>query len=138
MKEHRFRVWNIKESRMYFRGYQKLLFALLCEDDGGANEGRGRPVKRVPYGDCVFLESTGVEDKHRREIFEGDIVRVRHGGNEFRDVVGTVPDTFGSGAVHPLTPLLKKHGVQTSPDRIEIEVLGNEFENSELLNKANQ
>ena len=133
MKQHRFRVWHLPERKMYFRGYQKLLHVLLCEDDLGENDGRGRPARRAGYRDCVFLEGTGLEDKRRREIFEGDVVQVRHERGAFRDVVGPVPDAFGAGDVHPLRELFKKHGLAVRPDRLEIEVIGNEFENPELL-----
>ena len=132
MKELKFRAWHLKENRMYYRGYQKLFHVLLCEKDAGDEEGRGRPAKRAPYGDCVLLESTGLEDKKGREVFEGDIVRVRHRGREFTDVVGSVPDMFGSRRLHPLQGLLKKHGITGNPDDLDIEVLGNEYENREL------
>ncbi len=127
MKEHRFRVWHLKEKKMYFRGYQKFLYALLCEDDHGKNDGRGMPVKRAPYGDCVFLESTDLFDKNQKEIFEGDVVLVGAGEKSFRDVVGSVPDTFGV-KVHPLQALFKQHGFVGMPDKFEIEVVGSEYQ----------
>jgi uncharacterized phage protein (TIGR01671 family) len=131
MKDTRFRVWHLKDRRMYYRGYQKFLHALLCEDDRGENGGKGRPVKRAGYADCVFLESTGLTDRFQREIFEGDVIRVRHAGGEFTGVVDAVPDTFGS-RVHPLAALFRRHGVPANPERIEVEILGNEYENPEL------
>ena len=134
MKELKFRVWHHKENKMYYRGYQKLFHVLLCEKDPSDADGNGRPVKRAGYVDCFFLEGTGLEDRCRKEIFEGDIVRVRHQGREFVDVVGSVPDMFGSRKIHPMAQLLKKHGIAGNPDDLEMEVIGNEFENPELLN----
>ena len=133
MKEFKFRVWHHKENKMYYRGYQKFLHVLLCEKDPLDAEGNGRPVKRAGYGDCFLLESTGLEDRKGREIYEGDIVRVRHRGSEFTGAVGAVPDTFGLRKLHPLATLLSKHGITGKPDDLELEVLGNEFENPELL-----
>ena len=134
MKELKFRAWHVQENKMYYRGYQKLFHALLCEKDPKDEDGAGKPVKRVAYGDCYLLESTGLEDKNRREIFEGDIVRVRHRDKDFTGVVGSVPDMFGSRKLHPLQNLLKENGITGNPDNLDIEVLGNEYENPELLN----
>ena len=141
MKELKFRAWHIKENKMYYRGYQKFFHALLCEKDPQDQDGAGKPVRRVPYGDCFLLESTGLEDKAGREIFEGDIVRVlcrlpdRQAGDKvFTGRVGSVPDMFGSRKLHPLQALLKENGINGNPDNLEIEVLGNEYENPEILN----
>ena len=129
MKDIHFRVWHLKENKMYYRGYQKFLFVLLCEDDHGENEGRGRPVKRAFYGDCVFLESTGLRDKQNREVYEGDIIRVRNKDKDFTGTVEAPPDTFGAGKVHPLRSLLEKNGISGNPENLDIEILGNEYEN---------
>ena len=136
VKEVRFRAWHVKEKKMYYRGYQRFLSVLLCERDPANDDGRGKPVKRAWYGDCFLLESTGLEDKARREVFESDIVRVKHRGEAFTGLVGPVPDTFGAGKIHPLKELLKKHGIMGYPDNLEIEVLGNEFENPGLLTEC--
>ena len=134
MKELKFRAWHLRENRMYYRGYQKFLHVLLCDRDPQDEDGAGKPVKRAPYGDCVLLESTGLEDKKRREVFEGDVVCIRYRGTEFTGIVGSVPDMFGSRRLHPLQSLLKKHGIEGNPDNLDLEVLGNEYENPELLN----
>ena len=136
MKDLKFRAWHVKENKMYYRGYQKFLHVLLCEKDAHDEHGAGKPVKRAPYADCFLLESTGLEDKHRLEIFEGDIVRVRQGEKIFTGLVGSVPDMFGSRKLHPLQGLLKKHGIAGNPDNLQMEVLGNEFENAELLKQC--
>ena len=136
MKEVRFRAWHVKEKKMYYRGYQKLFSVLLCEKDPQNDDGKGRPVKRAWYGDCFLLESTGLEDKNRREIFESDVVRVRRNDKSFTGLVGPVPDTFGAGKIHPLRDLLQKHGITGYPENLEIEVLGNEFENQGLLKEC--
>ncbi len=136
VKEVRFRAWHIKEKKMYYRGYQRLFTVLLCERDPLKDDGHGKPVRRAWYGDCFLLESTGLTDKERREVFEGDIVRVRYRDQEFTGLVGSVPDTFGAGKLHPLRDLLKKHGISGYPENLELEVLGNEFENQGLLKEC--
>ena len=133
MKELKFRVWHKEEQKMYFRGYQKLLHVLLCGDDHGKADGKGEPVKRAGYEDCELLESACFFDKHRKEIFEGDIVRVNYKGNIFKDVVSSIPDMFGSKNIHPLASVLSKHGIPGNPDNLDVEVLGNKYENPELI-----
>lgn len=128
MKEVRFRAWHVKEKKMYYRGYQRFLSVLLCDRDPEKDDGHGKPVKRAWYGDCFLLESTGLQDRLGREVFEGDIVRIRHRQTEFTGTVGPVPDTFGAGKIHPLKELLAKHGIQGYPENLDIEVIGNEFE----------
>ena len=136
MKDIKFRVWYYPENKMYYRGYQKWLHVLLCDDDKETNDGRGTPVKRAAYKDCAMLESTGVLDKNHLEVYEGDIVRVNYKGKSFVDCVGAVPDMFGSKKLHPLNELLKKHGVPGSPESLEVEVLGNEYEHPALLKET--
>ena len=132
MKDIKFQVWHLKEKKMYYRGYQKFLHVLLCEEDHGKNEGKGHPVKRASYEDCVFLETTTFFDKKGREVFEGDIIRVRHQGKQFVEVVESVPDMFGTKNIHPLQSVLSKHGIIGNPENLDAEVIGNKFENPEL------
>ncbi len=120
---------------MYYRGYQKLLYALLCEDDRGKNDGRGRPVKRASYTDCEFLESACVSDKRGKEIFEGDIVRVRYKDKFFEGVVDYIPDMFGSKKTHPLESVLLKNGIKGSPENLDVEILGNRYEHPDLIDR---
>ena len=133
MKDLKFRVWHKKENKMYYRGYQKFLHVLLCEDDHGTNDGKGKPVKRASYEDCEFLESTSFMDKNQKEIYEGDVVRVRYQDKAFEEVVGYVPDMFGSKKIHPLKSILAKHGIRGNPENLDVEVIGNKYETPELV-----
>ena len=128
MREIKFRVWHIQEKKMYFLGYQKLSHILLCDDDHGSNEGKGVPVKRAAYSDCEMLESTGIIDISGKEIFEGDIVRVRLAGKFFEGVVGPVPDMFRSRKLHPLHDLIAQHDISDDEENMKIEIIGNRFE----------
>ncbi len=128
MKDLRFRVWYLPEHKMYYRGYQKLFHVLLCEDDQGANDGKGRPLKRASYDDCEMLEGSSVLDKNRREIYEGDIIQVFYQGKNFKDVVDSVADMFGSKKIHPFQSLLLRHGINGNPENLDIEIIGNRYE----------
>ena len=49
------------------------------------------------------------------------------------DVVGSIPDMFGSQKIHPLRSVLIKHDIPGNPDNLDVEVLGNQYEDPELL-----
>ena len=127
MRDIHFRVWHREEKKIYYRGYQKLSYVLLCGDDKGSQEGRGIPVKRARYEDCEFLETTSLFDKNGAEIFEGDILKIRTVDGVVQGTVGEVPDMFRSRNLHPLESLL--HELQiTAEEILEIEVIGNRYE----------
>jgi len=138
IREIKFRAWHKREKKMYCRGYQKWSHVLLCEDDHGQNNDRGIPVKRESFEVCELLESTGLEDIRGREIFEGDIVHVNSDGQTFVGAVDSVPDMYRSRGLHPLHNLLEKHGISDRTEDLIVEVLGNRFENPELLREILQ
>ena len=136
MKDLRFRVWYLPEKKMYYRGYQKFLHVLLCEDDQGLNDGKGRPVRRARYDDCEMLEGSSVVDKNRREIYEGDIIQISYQGRKFKDAVDSVADMFGTKKIHPLQSLLLRHNITGNPENLDIEIIGNLYETPGLLGEA--
>lgn len=127
MRDIRFRVWYKPEQKMYFRGYQKLLYILLCDDDRGANSGRGLPVKRAAFEDCVLQECTDIEDSEGRLIYEGDCLRVKTAERETVVMVGQIPDMFRSRGIHPLQEALAPAGMKPSDIQF-LKVTGNIFE----------
>ncbi len=126
--EIEFRVWHRKEQKMYYRGYQKVTHVLLCDPDGGANQGKGTPVKHASYEDCEFMQSAGLKDKRGREIFEGDRVRVKWQNKTVEDILKEVPDMFKSRGLHPLHQLLSQVGIPDKAEDLEMEVTGNRYE----------
>ena len=123
MKDIKFRVWHIPKKKMYFRGYQKWFYVLLCDDDKGKNGGQGLPVKRAWYPDCEFNEWTGLLDKNGVEIYEEDLIQITTGEKTIQETVGPVPDSFGSKNAHPLGEILKRHELDAK--QCVVEVIGN-------------
>lgn len=132
MREIKFRVWHASDKKMYFRGYQKLFHILICDDDQGSNAGKGIPVKRAAYKDCFLLESTGIMDIHNREIFEGDILKIRSGETCYQGAVESVPDMFRSRRLHPLQSVLEKFHLADNEENLVFEIIGNIYESPEL------
>lgn len=118
---------------MYFRAYQKWRFVLLCGDDSGENEGKGRPARRARFEDCVLMQGSSVPDKRQQEIFENDIVRLKYQGRVFEGEITEIPDMFKSRGRHPLQVFLDRHGITGTEKDWEWEIIGNRFENPELI-----
>lgn len=84
--------------------------------------------------DCVLMQSTGMRDKNDREIFEGDIVKVTDGDERTNFPDGGIGTICGldeifmwyiDGQVH--------NGLFDISQEYYIEVIGNIYENQELL-----
>lgn len=91
-------------------------------------------TNRYNFDDIVLMQSTGLTDKNGKEIFEGDIVNVTD-GDERTDVpdcgIGTICGLdeifmwYIDGQVH--------NGLFDISQEYYIEVIGNIYENQELL-----
>jgi U3 small nucleolar ribonucleoprotein component len=79
--------------------------------------------------DKVFMQYTGLKDKNGKEIYEGDVIRSIHwfGDMDESECLTEVkmPDIF----------ILLEGGKDQGVDRSTIEVIGNIYENPELIEK---
>ena len=130
MRELKFRVWNKKNSRFLQNdnnSIDKTIFDLWdwVEVMGTCTS--------FPMGDYVFVQCTGLTDKNKKEIYEGDIldftarykqtgrVEVIYYGGSFGCVV---TDDGGLKEFWALNHIVQQHYP---------EIIGNIFENPELL-----
>ena len=127
MREHKYRAWDKKWKAMS----EPFTLADACIRKDYLFD------LRVINGDIEFIEYTGLLDKNGNEIYEGDIL-----GDD--DVLGIVaynqtPDCMYAGSYC----IVGSDGYATDWDGVEpenwhdFEVIGNKFENPELLGGDN-
>lgn len=122
MREIKFRFWlaNNHEPRMHY-------FDLRDEDLN---------FRAIIDRGSVLLQYTGLKDKNGVEIYEGDIVNITT--NWISDLAPDKPPTTSTKAVEFVKGSFQLgHGGFFSNgfiERGELEVIGNIYENNELLN----
>ena len=117
MKETRFRVWDVKRKRMLDR-------ECIVLNDGDYYKDYRDFEDGTALNNIVVMQYTGIKDKDGVQIFEGDIVRY------FRNELAVIVYRHGGVDIRSLSwggcePLQRRFG--------EIEVIGNIYQNKELL-----
>lgn len=139
----KFRAWD-KDSKV-MRPWKNLI---LEKDDGddfwliGYEESKNI----VSYDhDQILMQSTGLKDKNGVEIFEGDVVKVSDGSNEEDSYISVVKNYADEGYpafdIEAPSSWYYESNVLSKimgGDYETIEVIGNIYENSELLEQANE
>ena len=131
-REIKFRAWDKESKRMLFRGvFDRNWYATEYNDKDGCHCVKG--IHPNDRHSLELMESAGLKDKNRKEIYEGDILspmsndlNPKYNGNwvvDFRD--GTFIAKCENGIDDQWIPYW-------SPD-IEIEVIGNIHEDPELI-----
>jgi len=126
MREIKFRAWNKDKKEMYQDRWSYLEFDrkfrwFLTEGDGGG------PLL-CNFMNGILMQFTGLKDKNGKEIYEGDIVKFITNYDE-KERIGKIIfelDSFDIEENDEIHSLLLKY-------LSNIEVIGNIFENPELI-----
>ena len=135
----RFRAWNKATKEMY--GADEIIAINfeekeICVQTIYFEQGLpdSRDLDYYDFDDIVLMQSTGMRDKNDREIFEGDIVKVTDVDERTNFPDGGIGTICGldeifmwyiDGQVH--------NGLFDISQEYYIEVIGNIYENQELL-----
>ena len=124
MREIKFRAWHKEKKIMR----EVLGIDILHKEIFFSNEDVDC-YEHTDFKDIELMEYTGLKDKNEKEIYEGDIVKLRanHG-------IGVIKysDEWGAFVVEYIKPRpLVVLGMNYYKE--DIEILGNIYENSELL-----
>lgn len=125
MREHKFRAYDKKEKR-WLHNYETLGGCSIF----GETILLGAWMSEVRLEDLNYVEVTqftGLRDKHGKEIYEGDILKC---GENI--VVVSWHDNFGSFCVSK-SGWMYSHFFGEGINAKECEILGNIYENPELL-----
>lgn len=118
----KFRAWLKKEKKMdnYIDHISWLEDELYCIGDG--------ITYMVSAEDLLLMQSTGLVDKDGKEIFEGDIVKMAKDVYSEPTYYEVVRHYGGAYRIES-----KQHGCELWLRHTDCEVVGNVYENKELL-----
>ena len=155
-REIKFRAWNVEKKRMSYQdgtGSQPLILRIdgaLALLDKKSNEKYQYEYRdnlfitdeeggKYHPEDFVLMQYTGLKDKNGKEIYEGDILANKevHGDNFYCVVeygIGGFNGVTYPGRNHSM-PL---HTIMTCAGAEYNEIIGNVYENANLLSSTNE
>ena len=124
MREIKFRVWDIKRKRMLDR-------ECIVLNDGDYYEDYRDFEDGTALNNIVVMQYTGLDDKNGLGIFEKDIVKIRvDDGFGYIDGIGLV-DWYEKAREYAI--FLEGEAWRRLSIEGEIEVIGNVYQNNDLL-----
>ena len=129
MREIKFRVWHPDEGNMYYFNCFKEITDWQADDFYRADNTDDA---------CVdFMQFTGLHDKNGKGIYEGDIIFIK-GETKLLDIKGKVEysNILAQFIITNTGSIVNEAEPLGDYEEEDIEVIGNEFDNPELLEKG--
>lgn len=130
MREIKFRVWHPDEGNMYYFNCFKEITDWQADDFYRADNTDDA---------CVdFMQFTGLHDKNGKEIFEGDIVNCQTKYGKAKAIIKFIDGKFVAYWDSKITHPKNGHHIACYDINKRFEVIGNIYDNKELLNETNR
>jgi uncharacterized phage protein (TIGR01671 family) len=137
MREIKFRAWD-KENKimLYSSLHDKNWYTTPKNDENGSHCYRGK--RQDDKYKLEIMEFTGFQDKKEVDIYEKDFLKCRYmiDYDLFRDIDDIVEVKFENGKFKPMTNT-KSTQFRTLSYYYDYEIIGNEYQNSEILEQIN-
>lgn len=119
-RERKFKVWNEAENRWCTIAEMQvaMLFSYDHTNDS-VHDLRDNRASIISADTCIPVECTGMKDCKGKEIFEGDIIK-----------------SYGVTSVVEWEAFDDHQGYVIDTDDTELEIIGNIFENPEMVKKG--
>jgi len=127
MREIIFRAWDIEKKKMY--GLDTNQFGFQFKKEGWSYHDYGAECTYTTSRTGVLMWFTGLKDKNGVPIFEGDIVKSRHGVANVVFHNASFIFKWDFDKLNQLMHVWKEDG------KVQVEIIGNIYEHSELLQK---
>lgn len=125
----KFRCWNKKTNEMF------LVYSFDKNFIQATNDFVVPSIRRFNIDDCILMQCTGLKDRNGKLIFEGDIVKFNFDTDEIKAVVSWDGEELIGFYLNTTDYFKDKYLTDYDFYKNDYEVIGNIYENKELLNE---